>query len=79
MSPSPWPVFTSISLLTLATSGVLTMHGFAYARYSLQSALILVRLSMFFLIKSLIEQGLFYELFIGPRLLAKSASEATPE
>jgi cytochrome c oxidase subunit 3 len=29
VSPSPWPVFSSITLLTLTTSGVLTMHGFA--------------------------------------------------
>jgi cytochrome c oxidase subunit 3 len=31
VSPSPWPLFTCISLLTLTTSGVLTMHGFNYA------------------------------------------------
>jgi cytochrome c oxidase subunit 3 len=29
VSPSPWPIFTSINLLTLTTAGVLTMHGFA--------------------------------------------------
>jgi len=28
VSPSPWPVFSAINLLTLTTSGVLTMHGF---------------------------------------------------
>jgi len=28
VSPSPWPILTSISLLTLTTSGALTMHVF---------------------------------------------------
>ena len=33
VSPSPWPIFTCISLLTLTTSGVLTMHNFEFAGY----------------------------------------------
>lgn len=28
VSPYPWPIFTSINLLTLTTCGVLIMHGF---------------------------------------------------
>ena len=33
VSPSPWPLYTCIALLTLTTSGVLTMHGFSNANY----------------------------------------------
>ena len=32
VSPSPWPVFTSICLLALTTSGVLTMHAFSFVQ-----------------------------------------------
>lgn len=39
VSPSPWPLYTSISLLTLTTSGVLTFHGYAYMIYCLYLAL----------------------------------------
>jgi len=28
VSPSPWPLYTCISLLSLTTTGVLTMHGY---------------------------------------------------
>jgi len=35
VSPSPWPLFTSIALLTLTTTGVLTMHGFSNGGYFL--------------------------------------------
>ena len=33
VSPSPWPIYTSASLLALTTTGVLTMHGFSHAGY----------------------------------------------
>jgi cytochrome c oxidase subunit 3 len=46
VSPSPWPIYTSISLLTLTTSGVLTMHGFSNAGYFLALAFITVISSM---------------------------------
>jgi cytochrome c oxidase subunit 3 len=46
VSPSPWPIFTSISLLALTTSGVLTMHGFNYAGYFLVFAFIALISSM---------------------------------
>jgi cytochrome c oxidase subunit 3 len=29
VSPSPWPFYTSVSLLTLTTSGALSMHSFS--------------------------------------------------
>ena len=31
VSPSPWPLFTSAILLSLTTTGVLSMHAFEYA------------------------------------------------
>ena len=40
VSPSPWPLYTCISLLTLTTSGVLTMHGFDNAIYFLMLAFV---------------------------------------
>jgi cytochrome c oxidase subunit 3 len=46
VSPSPWPLYTSISLLTLTTSGVLSFHGFAYAENNLFLSLIALILSM---------------------------------
>ena len=33
VSPSPLPIFTCISLLTLTLSGILTMHGFHNADF----------------------------------------------
>jgi len=48
VSPSPWPLYTCIALLTLTTSGVLTMHGFSNANLFLTSAFISVILSMSF-------------------------------
>jgi hypothetical protein len=57
VSPSPWPIFTCISLLTLTTSGVLTMHGFSNAGYWLPLALALVMSSMFFWFRDVISEG----------------------
>ena len=57
VSPSPWPIFTCVSLLTLTTSGVLTMHGFSNAGYWLACALALVMSSMFFWFRDVISEG----------------------
>jgi cytochrome c oxidase subunit 3 len=46
VSPSPWPLYTCIALLTLTTSGVLTMHGFSGADTFLMLALFSVISSM---------------------------------
>ena len=40
VSPSPWPLYTCIALLTLTTSGVLTMHGFSNAETFLSLAFV---------------------------------------
>jgi cytochrome c oxidase subunit 3 len=46
VSPSPWPMYTSISLLTLTTSAVLSFHGFDYAEKNLLVGLTALVLSM---------------------------------
>jgi len=48
VSPSPWPLYTSISLLSLTTSAVLSFHGFAYAENNLLLSIISLVLSMSF-------------------------------
>ena len=60
VSPSPWPLFTCISLLTLTSSGVLTMHGFAYAHYFLVSAIFSLIFSMSFWWRDVISEGTLY-------------------
>jgi cytochrome c oxidase subunit 3 len=59
VSPSPWPIFTCLALLTLTTSTVSTMHGFEYANYWLFTALILVVLSMFLWFRDVVSEGTF--------------------
>nr|YP_009629590.1 cytochrome c oxidase subunit III [Lecanora saxigena]QBP39475.1 cytochrome c oxidase subunit III [Lecanora saxigena] len=48
VSPSPWPILTSASLLTITMSGVLTMHVFTFAQEFLCQAFFLVISSMSF-------------------------------
>ena len=48
VSPSPWPLFTWISLLCLTTTGTLTVHGFSNSEYWLFCALICLVSSMAF-------------------------------
>ena len=59
VSPSPWPLFTCISLLTLTLSGVLTMHGFSNAGFWLACALVLVMSSMFFWFRDVVSEGTY--------------------
>ena len=59
VSPSPWPIYTCISLLTLTSSGVLSMHGFSNAEYFLALALILVISSMSFWFRDVISEGTY--------------------
>jgi hypothetical protein len=59
VSPSPWPLYTCIALLTLTTSGVLTMHGFSNANLFLMSAFISVILSMSFWWRDVISEGTY--------------------
>jgi cytochrome c oxidase subunit 3 len=59
VSPSPWPLYTCISLLSLTTSGVATMHGFNYAIYFLISSFICLILSMSFWWRDVISEGTY--------------------
>ena len=66
VSPSPWPVLTCLSLLTLTCSGVLTMHGFPFVKIALMFALLLVTFSMSFWFRDIISEGTY----IGNHTLA---------
>src|SRR3954470_12624477 len=57
VSPSPWPLYTSISLLSLTTSAVLSFHGFAYAGNNLIMSLTSLVLSMSFWFRDIIAEG----------------------
>ena len=59
VSPSPWPLLTSISLFTLTSSGVLTMQGFNNAGYLLVLAFISLILSMSFWWRDVISEGTY--------------------
>jgi len=59
VSPSPWPIFTCISLLTLTTTGVLTMHGFNYSNFFAELALISLIYSMILWWRDVISEGTY--------------------
>jgi len=60
VSPSPWPLYTSISLLSLTTSAVLSFHGFAYAENNLLLSIISLILSMSLWFRDIIAEGKVY-------------------
>jgi cytochrome c oxidase subunit 3 len=66
VSPSPWPLYTSISLLSLTTSAVLSFHGFAYAEYNLMMSLTSLILAMSFWWRDVIAEGI---LNLGGKIL----------
>ena len=59
VSPSPWPVYSSISLLALTTSVVLTMHGFYITGYCLILALLSLIFTMSFWFRDIISEGTY--------------------
>jgi len=59
VSPSPWPLFTCISLLNLTLTGVLTIHGFSYAGNWLLFSFISVTASMAFWFRDIISEGTY--------------------
>lgn len=59
VSPSPWPIFTCIALLTLTTTFVLTVHSFNNAEYFLILALITVISSMSLWFRDVISEGTY--------------------
>jgi len=66
VSPSPWPLNTCISLLSLTSTGVLTMHAFLKADYFLFLALISLILCMTFWFRDIISEATY----IGNHTLA---------
>ena len=59
VSPSPWPLYTSTSLLTLTTSGVLSFHGFNHAKLNLLLSILCLILSMSFWFRDIISEGTY--------------------
>lgn len=59
VSPSPWPIYTCISLLTLTTTGVLSMHNFSNATFFLAVAFVTLILSMSFWWRDVISEGTY--------------------
>jgi len=59
VSPSPWPILTSLSLLVLTTSGVLSMHNFLTSEYIFFPALCLVCYSMTLWFRDVISEGTY--------------------
>jgi cytochrome c oxidase subunit 3 len=59
VSPSPWPLYTSISLLTLTTSAVSSFHLFDNATPFLTLGLICVICSMSFWFRDIISEGTY--------------------
>ena len=57
VSPSPWPLYTSISLLSLTTSAVLSFHGFDLAEYNLFLSITSLVLSMSLWFRDIIAEG----------------------
>ena len=65
VSPSPWPFYTCISLLTLTTTGVSTMHNYNHARIVWLIALINVVYSMSLWFRDVISEGKFKYLLLS--------------
>lgn len=59
VSPSPWPINVSFSLLNLTTSAVLTIHGFSNSGIFLACALVSLILSMSFWWRDVISEGTY--------------------
>ncbi len=59
VSPSPWPIYTCVSLLTLTTTGVLSMHAFSHAGYFLSLAFISLVGSMSFWFRDIISEATY--------------------
>lgn len=57
VSPSPWPLYTSISLFALTSSGALSMHSFSYGHNVFYLALAALVFSMSFWFRDIISEG----------------------
>lgn len=59
VSPSPWPIFTSLSLFILLLDGVLFLHGFESFKYLLIIAIINVIYVMSLWFRDVISEGTY--------------------
>jgi len=59
VSPSPWPLNTCISLLSLTLSGVLSFHHFTNATYFLYLSFLCLLVSMSFWFRDIISEGTY--------------------
>ena len=59
VSPSPWPIYTCTSLLTLTTTGVSAMHNFSLAKNILFLVFITLIASMSFWFRDIISEGTY--------------------
>ena len=59
VSPSPWPLNSSIALFNLTCSGVLNMHGFSQSNFFVFSAIFLVIFAMSFWFRDIISEGTY--------------------
>jgi cytochrome c oxidase subunit 3 len=59
VSPSPWPLYTSISLFNLAGTAALSMHSFSNAYIVFYISLLLVVSSMSFWFRDIISEGTY--------------------
>jgi cytochrome c oxidase subunit 3 len=59
VSPSPWPLYSSFSLLALTTNGVSAMHGFSGAGYVLIFSFAALLYSMTLWFRDVISEGTY--------------------
>nr|QGX43788.1 cytochrome c oxidase subunit 3 [Niveomyces insectorum] len=59
VSPSPWPLYTSLSLYSLTTSTALSMHNFNNAYFFVYLSVFLLMSSMFFWFRDIISESTF--------------------
>jgi len=59
VSPSPWPILTSVSLLTLTTSGALSMHVFENIGIVFFTSLFMLIYSMSLWFRDVISEGTY--------------------
>lgn len=59
VSPSPWPINTSVSLFSLTLTGVLSMHGFEEGWYFFFIALLNLIMSMSLWFRDVISEGTY--------------------
>jgi len=79
VSPSPWPLYTSICLLNLTTSAALSMHNFNNSYYIFYISLILVISSMSFWFRDIISEGIaksYYRLNITKAISGEVLNKA---